>query len=582
MCGIIGLVGDIPVTRHLLEALTRLEYRGYDSSGIALFEQGVMVRYRTKGTLHELKKKVPLSLSSTIGIGHTRWATHGVPDESNAHPHFSQNIALVHNGILEGYSTFKKHLLSKGYEFESETDTEVLTHLFDEAYNQAEGDLKSAVLRVLPQLKGNFAIAFLIKDRPDLMVVARHGSCPLVIGYGENQHSVSSDALGLVGIHSKLSYLEQDHWAILEKDRVQVFDFQGSSKTLEQKENPFVSFSTDRGAFEHFMLKEMHEQPRILQHLGQQCWKSLPELLGQSPKSVTILGCGTSYYAGWVAKYSLEKYLNVPVTLELASEFHLRRPVMTEGVTLILSQSGETADTLIAAEVAKSKGQILVSLVNVPYSSIARLSDIVLDTQAGPEIGVASTKSFVAQLWILNALAGAIPPPNLSQLMEQIFLLVPRIQAISKELALCQSMLYLGRGSSYPLALEGALKMKELAYIHAEGLALGELKHGSIALIDEHLPVIALAPQGPLFEKTLANLHEIMAREGWLIVITDSPTQTLGLSSLREVLTLPVSCEIAQPFLMTLVLQLLAYYTAYYRGCTIDKPRNLAKSVTVE
>lgn len=583
MCGIIGIVGHNPVAERMLDSLERLEYRGYDSSGIAVFQEDLLVRYRVVGTLANLRqrlKSVP-PLNGFTGIGHTRWATHGAPHESNAHPHFSHRIAVVHNGIIENFSVLKKMLLAKGYEFESETDSEVIAHLLDESYGRLK-DIRKVFLEVLPQLRGSFAIACLIKDHPQCLVVARRGTPPLVVGKGQKETAVSSDALGLMGITKECAYLKDDTWALLEPESITAYDFAGQTYELQYHSNPFNEFTLDRGQYPHYMLKEIHEQPLVIKSLVNRALPNMRILTGKDVSHVTILGCGTSFYAGWVGKYFLESHY--PVTLELASEFHYRRPRMIPGVTIALSQSGETADTLKAVEYAKSQGQEIISILNVPHSAIGRLSDHVIDTQAGLEVGVASTKSFVAQVWVMLALAGFNRGKDLPPLMEETLLLIPTIQAVAMKLASAQSLLYLGRGASYPMALEGALKMKELSYIHAEGMPAGELKHGSIALIDRSMPVVALAPYDDIFEKTVSNLHEIAAREGVMTILTDQEgSHRLGLSSVSDVLVLPSSpYPEYTPLLYALVLQLLAYYTALYKGCSIDKPRNLAKSVTVE
>lgn len=585
MCGIIGLVYKKPIISPLLKALERLEYRGYDSSGIVVLDsQGSLVRYRSVGMLSELKKHIP-PLEAEVGIGHTRWATHGAPHESNAHPLMSHHIAVVHNGIIENFSPLKKKLLAQGYVFESETDTEVIAHLLDFYYTLYNKDIKKTFLEVLPQLEGNFAIACLIKETPQKIITARKGSSPLVLGKGPDGWMVSSDVLGCAGLADHVYYMENNQWGYIEGEKIHTYTFSGVPVILPAHTNPFTHVAMDRGSFEHYMLKEIHEQSKIITHLAGQPLINLDALspLGM-PAHLTLLGCGTSFYAAWVGKYFLEHIC--PVTLELASEFHYRSPVMLPGMTMALSQSGETADTLKAMEYAKSQSQTLCSIVNIPYSSIARLSDHVIETHAGPEIGVASTKSFMAQLWILMMLAGRVGPQThgLPQMMEHTLLLIPAIQNLAKDIAHATSILYLGRGPSYPLALEGALKMKELAYIHAEGIAAGELKHGPIALIDRSVPVIVLAPYDNVFDKTVSNLHEIAARQGRLWVITDEKgVLDLGLSASCETLVLPSPPnDVFFPFLSALILQLIAYYTALYRGCSIDKPRNLAKSVTVE
>lgn len=582
MCGIVGLIQEKSIIDPLLKALERLEYRGYDSAGLAIFEEKDLLRYRSVGSLAVLKQMLP-PLLGTVGIGHTRWATHGAPHESNAHPHCSGPIALVHNGIVENFAFLKKKLLMEGFEFESETDTEVIAHLLHFHYCQDYDPLR-AFSTVLSQLDGNFALACLIQGHENKIFIARKGSTPLIIGYGKQGHVVSSDALGCIGLADQISSLESETWAVLTLNEVKSYDFQGKSFVLSRQLNPCLAFAIDRGSFNHYMLKEIHEQASVVQRLLPQSFPSLRTMAGTASPSITLLGCGTSFYAGWVSKYYLEK--DYSVTLELASEFHYRKPTMLPGLTLALSQSGETADTLKAAAYAKSQHQVLASIVNTNHSSLARVSDWVLEMQAGPEVGVASTKSFVAQLWVLMQLAG-LPTEqalDLPGLMEQTLLLMPDIQGLARSFMHTSNLLYLGRGPSYPLALEGALKMKELSYIHAEGMAAGELKHGPIALIDKSFPVILLAPYDGVFEKTLSTLHEISARDGNVVVLTDEQGAChMGLSAVREVLILPFTpYEKLHPFLYVLVLQLLAYYTALYRGCPIDKPRNLAKSVTVE
>lgn len=593
MCGIMGLISTKPVLSKILAGLERLEYRGYDSAGIAVIENGEMKRCRSVGFLENLRKKVP-AFTATVGIGHTRWATHGAPHEFNAHPHFSQHVAVVHNGIIENFSQLKTELLSKGVEFESETDTEVVAHLLDVALELFPEDIKEAFQWVLSRLKGSFSLVVLFKEYPNVLAVARQGSSPLVVGYGKEEMIVSSDALGLMGLADRVVYLEDQNWGLLTLQEVQLFDFQGKSVPLNIMSNPVISLSLERGGFQHYMLKEIHEQSSLVKKWLRHEEQDRLSLEDISLDRITFLGCGTAFYAGYVGKYYWEKILNIPISMELASEFHYRTPPLhPEGIIFAISQSGETADTLQAAEYARKKGQKIFAIVNVPQSSLARTADRVFYTHAGPEIGVASTKAFMAQVWVLLMLAlsrnkaekDRMTPAleELPLLMEQTFLLIPRIQKIAQGLVGKNSILFLGRGINYVLSLEGALKMKEISYIHAEGLPLGELKHGSLALIDEAMPTIVLAPYDSVFEKTLSNIHEISARSSSTLVITDDRgVHRMGGTGVQEILVMPSADPLLTPFISTLVLQLLSYYTAFYQGDSIDKPRHLAKSVTVE
>ena len=581
MCGIVGMIHKTGMVPLLLESLKRLEYRGYDSSGIALFHQDELVRYRALGPLADLEQVVP-NIHATTGIGHTRWATHGAPSVRNAHPHFSNRIGVVHNGIIENFSGLKAQLQEQGYVFSSDTDTEVIAHLIDSLYVD-RGDALGAFCGAIAQLEGNFSIACMISGWADRILVARRGTPPLLLGKGPLGHSISSDALGLVDVADHIVYLEPDTYAVVGLDGVQVYNWSGHPVDVLWMVQPLQSRGCDQGAYPHFMRKEIDEQADVL---GLLLTRRMPSLADIAPNQdhVSLLGCGTSFYAAWVGKYILEKEYRI--TLELASEFSYRLPKMTPGFTLALSQSGETADTLKAVSYAQSQGQKIVALVNAPHSSLARCADYVLDMQAGPEIGVASTKAFTAQLWLLFALAGvdATRARDLPDRMRQTLALAPEIERLANILGAASSILYMGRGVSYPIALEGALKMKELSYIHAEGLAAGELKHGSLALVDENMPIVFLAPADGVFQKSLGNIHEIIARKGRIFVITDAiGAASMPEEGISEILVLPDAPEeIFNPFLQTIVLQLLAYYTALCRGCSIDKPRNLAKSVTVE
>jgi len=582
VCGIVGMIHAESVMTALVPALRRLEYRGYDSAGIALLDQNQLTRHRVLGVLDQLTGDMPKDWDAKTGMGHTRWATHGEPSVRNAHPHFSHRVAIVHNGIVDNFQTLKTDLLNKGYAFASDTDTEVIAHLID-SYLERGYDPVDAFSVAIQQLEGNFAMACMISHWQDALLVARRGTPPLLVGKGPMGYSIGSDALGLVDVSDHLAYLEGDSWAIVTQDSAKVYDFSGERKPLNWQKQMLHHQSCNQGDYAHFMRKEMDEQPDVIARLLSQPTPTLAQLYPDL-NHVSLLGCGTSFYAAWIGKYVLEQRYGV--TLELASEFSYRHAIMSPGVTLALSQSGETADTLKAVAYAKNQGQKLISLVNAPYSSLARCSDHVLDMQAGPEIGVASTKAFTAQLWLLFALAGITPDraQHLPQSMRQALQLAPDIRRWATALADESNMLYLGRGVSYPVALEGALKMKELSYIHAEGLAAGELKHGSLALVDQTIPIIFLAPHDAIFDKTLGNIHEIIARKGRLHVITDQAgAEKMPAVGLTQCLILPDAPDpIFNPFIQTMALQLLAYYTALERGCSIDKPRNLAKSVTVE
>ena len=587
MCGIVGILGTNACIDHVMSGMQRLEYRGYDSSGMATLIEGGIHIIRAVGDFCELKKIVPAEWGAArVGIGHTRWATHGRPSVDNAHPQSSHRVTLVHNGIIENAADIHSFLKDKGYTFSSQTDTESIVHLLDWHYGQT-GSIRQSMISLLKDLKGSFAIACLLKGCVDSLVVARRGTPPLLIGYNQECVAISSDALGLPHSTKEISYMPSGSWAVInDQVGVCVYDEQGHSLFLKRQENKTLYSACERNAFPHFMLKEIHEQPTIIEHLMANSVPTLDVLQrDEHCRHVTLLGCGTSFYAAWAGKYFLEE--KVPVSLELASEFHYRRPPMLSGLSLALSQSGETADTLKAMAYAKEKGQNLACIVNAPHSSLARMSQSVFSMHAGLEIGVASTKSFTAQLWILLAMSGVRVQDcqDLPALLEKTIALSEEIKDVARLLQHSISILYVGRGGYYPIALEGALKMKELSYIHAEGLAAGELKHGTIALIDDTMPVVVVAPHDNLFDKTLSTLYEIDARKGRLIVITDpkGQAQLKGTGMEYQSIMLP-DCQHAhlKPFVSVVALQLLAYHTAFLRGCSIDKPRNLAKSVTVE
>lgn len=608
MCGIVGILGRAPVAGQVVDALKRLEYRGYDSAGVATLENGHLARRRAEGKLRNLETRLDREpLFGTIGIGHTRWATHGRPNEINAHPHATDKLAVVHNGIIENFRELRRSLEAEGVVFETETDTEVVAQLVT---HEMRGGAKpaEAVAAVLPRLRGAFALAFLFDGEENLLIGARRGS-PLAVGYGDGEMFLGSDALALAPFTDDLTYLEEGDWAILTRASVEIRDESGAVVGRPRQRIAAGAFMAEKGNYRHFMAKEIHEQPevvgRTLAHYvemasGQVCrpadlpfdWKTLDR--------VTISACGTAYYAGLVAKYWFERLARLPVEIDVASEFRYREaPLTSGGLALFVSQSGETADTLASLRYAKTQGQHILSVVNVPTSTIARESDVIAQTLAGPEIGVASTKAFTCQLTVLFCLAiqagkargiltsaeeGALVRAliSLPGLMTEAMKLEPQIELLARELSKARDVLYLGRGTSYPLALEGALKLKEISYIHAEGYAAGELKHGPIALIDESVPVIVVAPHDSIYEKTVSNMQEVAARGGRIVLITDAKgAHEAGIDTLAT-LVMPDCHPAAAPILHALPVQMLAYHTAVFMGKDVDQPRNLAKSVTVE
>jgi glucosamine--fructose-6-phosphate aminotransferase (isomerizing) len=607
MCGIIGIIGKAPVAPLLVDGLRRLEYRGYDSAGIATLVNGSIGRRRAEGKLNNLAALLDKDpIEGTIGIGHTRWATHGRPTEANAHPHANDRVALVHNGIIENFQELRSELAQKGHKFETETDTEVIVHLLTEFLNQ-QMTPQEAVSESLVRLQGAFALAIVFAGRHDLMVGARAGS-PLAVGYGDGEMYLGSDALALAPLTDRITYLEEGDWVELTRDNAIVHDGTGAVVKREIKQTAVSGALIGKGQYRHFMQKEIFEQPAVIGDTMRSYFNpvqrsiELPEMpfdLGKLPR-ITISACGTAYLAGWVAKYWLEQIARQPVELDIASEFRYREAPMPEGgVSLFISQSGETIDTLAALHYACAQGQKILSVVNVPDSAIARASDMVLQTVAGPEIGVASTKAFTTQLTVLACLAiavgrarGAIGPEAEAELstaltevparVAEILNHDERIKEIAQFVAEARDVLYLGRGSMYPIALEGALKLKEISYIHAEGYAAGEMKHGPIALIDETVPVIVCAPSGPLFEKTASNVQEVVARGGQVILISDKAgIEKVGETAVTSI-EMPTIHPFVAPILYSLPVQLLAYHTAVIKGTDVDQPRNLAKSVTVE
>lgn len=607
MCGIIGIIGNAPVAPLLLDGLKRLEYRGYDSAGIATLVNGSMDRRRAEGKLHNLATLLESEpVEGTIGIGHTRWATHGRPTEANAHPHASDLVSVVHNGIIENFQELRAELSEAKHVFETETDTEVVVHLVSE-YLKQQMSPQDAVAKALARLEGAFALAIIFTGRHDLMIGARRGS-PLAVGYGDGEMYLGSDALALAPLTDRISYLEEGDWVELTRDNAVVHDASNAVVEREIKQTAMSGAMIGKGQYRHFMQKEIFEQPAVIGDtlhsflnpatLSVQL-PSLPFDLSKVSR-FTFIACGTAFYAGMVAKYWFEQVARQPVETDIASEFRYREaPMPKDGVSVYISQSGETIDTLAALKYAQSQDQKILSIVNVPESAIARASDAVLPTQAGPEIGVASTKAFTTQLTVLACLAiatararGAIDVARERELSAALMEVPARIaevlnhdeaiREISHDIAEARDVLYLGRGTLYPIAMEGALKLKEISYIHAEGYAAGEMKHGPIALIDEAVPIIACAPSGPLFEKTASNLQEVHARGGKIILLSDKQ----GLAKAGELavhtIELPKIDPFVAPILYSIPIQLLAYHTAVLKGTDVDQPRNLAKSVTVE
>jgi glucosamine--fructose-6-phosphate aminotransferase (isomerizing) len=607
MCGIIGIVGSDPVADRLVEGLRRMEYRGYDSAGLCTISDGELVRRRASGKLANLVEVLGAEpAAGTVGIAHTRWATHGAPTTSNAHPHMTDELALVHNGIIENYKSLRDELKGENRTFKSETDTEIVAHLISV---RIENGLtpQEAVAEVLPKLRGAFSLAITFRRFPDILIGARLGS-PLVVGYGDGEMYLGSDALALAHLTQQISYLEEGDWAVISQDGAQIFDAENNPVERETRHSGASAAAVEKGNFHHFMQKEIFEQPTAVE-------QTLTSYLRRSDNSValpqfdfdlsaikrlTIVACGTSYYAGLVAKYWFEHFAKLPVDVDVASEFRYRDPVLEDGgLALFISQSGETADTLAALRHCKQAGQTIGVVVNVPTSTMAREADLLLPTHAGPEIGVASTKAFTCQLAVLAALAAhmAVVKGRISREEEkevvQHLLEVPAslnaaldhdqdIAAMAHMIAPARDVLYLGRGQDFPLAMEGALKLKEISYIHAEGYASGEMKHGPIALIDEKVPVIVIAPSGPLFEKTVSNMEEVRARGGKIVLISDTEGLAEAGEGCMATIEMPKVDPLIAPMVYAIPVQLLAYHVACVKGTDIDQPRNLAKSVTVE
>ncbi len=607
MCGIVGIVGREEVTPRLLEGLKRLEYRGYDSAGLCTIVDDRLDRRRAEGKLANLIEEVRSHpLHGTVGIAHTRWATHGAPTVDNAHPHATGEVALVHNGIIENFRPLRDELIAEGRSFTSQTDTEVVAHLIS---REIEGgaEPRDAVSRTLKRLHGAFALAILCRRYPDMLIGARLGS-PLVVGYGEGETYLGSDALALAPLTQRISYLEEGDWVIITREGAQIYDRDDNPVDRPITNSRASAAAVEKGNHRHYMQKEIFEQPIVVAQTLQSYLRSyeqqvaLPDMefsFADVPR-ITVVACGTSFYAGMVAKYWLEQFARVPVELDIASEFRYRQPVLEPGgLALFISQSGETADTLAALRHARAEGQKIAVVVNVPTSSMAREADLLLPTRAGPEIGVASTKAFTCQLAVLAALATKVARDKgrLTEAEEREIVghlnEAPAamnaalghdrtIQRIAPLVAKARDVLYLGRGLDYPMALEGALKLKEISYIHAEGYAAGEMKHGPIALIDEHVPIIVLAPSGPLFEKTVSNMQEVQARGGKVILISDAEGIAAGGEGTIATIEMPKVHPLIAPLVYAIPVQLLAYHVAVAKGTDVDQPRNLAKSVTVE
>lgn len=607
MCGIIGIVGSDPVADRLVEGLRRMEYRGYDSAGLCTISDGELVRRRASGKLANLVEVLGAEpAAGTVGIAHTRWATHGAPTTSNAHPHMTDELALVHNGIIENYKSLRDELKGENRTYKSETDTEIVAHLISV---RIENGLtpQEAVAEVLPKLRGAFSLAITFRRFPDILIGARLGS-PLVVGYGDGEMYLGSDALALAHLTQQISYLEEGDWAVISQKGAEIFDAENNPVERETRHSGASAAAVEKGNFHHFMQKEIFEQPTaVAQTLTSYLRRSdnsvaLPQFDFDlsAIKRLTIVACGTSYYAGLVAKYWFEHFAKLPVDVDVASEFRYRDPVLEDGgLALFISQSGETADTLAALRHCKQAGQTIGVVVNVPTSTMAREADLLLPTHAGPEIGVASTKAFTCQLAVLAALAAhmAVVKGRMSREEEkevvQHLLEVPAslnaaldhdedIAAMAHLIAPARDVLYLGRGQDFPLAMEGALKLKEISYIHAEGYASGEMKHGPIALIDEKVPVIVIAPSGPLFEKTVSNMEEVRARGGKIVLISDAEGLAEAGEGCMATIEMPKVHPLIAPMVYAIPVQLLAYHVACVKGTDIDQPRNLAKSVTVE
>ena len=607
MCGIIGIVGREPVAERLVEGLRRMEYRGYDSAGVCTVDGGQLIRRRAEGKLANLARVLMTDpAAGNTGIAHTRWATHGAPNTANAHPHATDEVALVHNGIIENFKALREELTARGRRFESETDTEVVAHLISELV-EAGHSPQEAVKAVLPRLRGAFALAIAFRAAPDLLIGARLGS-PLVVGYGDGETFLGSDALALAPLTQRISYLEEGDWVVITQGNAEVFDRDNQPVTREITVSGLTSLSVDKGNHRHFMQKEIYEQPIVVAQTLRSYLRPLEEMVAlpqmdfdlSSVGRVAIVACGTASYVGMIGKYWIEALARIPVEVDVASEYRYRDPILTaDTLGVVVSQSGETADTLAALRHMKAGGVTTAGIINVPTSSMAREVDLLMPTHAGPEIGVASTKAFTCQLAVMAALAVNLARAkgrlsrdeereivgHLNEVPAALNAALARdeaIAAMAPTIAGARDVLYLGRGQDYPLALEGALKLKEISYIHAEGYASGEMKHGPIALIDENVPLIVIAPAGPLFEKTVSNMHEAMARGAKVVLISDAQGIAEAGEHAIATIEMPHVHPLIAPMVYAVPVQLLAYHVAVAKGTDVDQPRNLAKSVTVE
>lgn len=607
MCGIVGILGRENVADRLLDGLKRLEYRGYDSAGIATIHEGRVERRRAPGKLANLAKKLAEEpLSGTIGIAHTRWATHGAPTEDNAHPHQAGRVVVIHNGIIENFKPLRDELVADGRTFRSQTDTEVVAHLIDRAYVET-GDPVAAVRDVLPRLHGAFAFAILFEDQPELLIGARLGS-PLVVGQGDGESYLGSDALSLAPLTQKIAYLDEGDWVVIRPGETQVYDVENNPVDRPITLSGITGALIDKGNHRHFMQKEIYEQPVVVAQTLRSYLRPLEARVAlpdmefdlSTVERVVIVACGTASYVGMIGKYWIEQFARLPVEVDVASEYRYRDPVLLPNTLgVVVSQSGETADTLAALRHMKNGGVTTAGIINVPTSSMAREVDLLMPTHAGPEIGVASTKAFTCQLAVMAALAvnlarakGKLSAENEAEIVEHLTEIPAainaalshdeEIEAMAGTIANARDVLYLGRGPDYPLALEGALKLKEISYIHAEGYASGEMKHGPIALIDDSVPLIVLAPSGPLFDKTVSNMQEAQARGAQVVLISDADGLAQAGDDAVATIEMPKVHPLIAPIVYAVPVQLLAYHVAVAKGTDVDQPRNLAKSVTVE
>ena len=606
MCGIIGITSSKPVSSAIINSLRKLEYRGYDSAGLATLSGGVINEVKSEGRVENLEKNIAIkNMQGSVGIGHVRWATHGIPNTVNAHPHSSNNVSIVHNGIIENSTILKKFLISKGHKFKSQTDTEVIVHLITEYLKK--NDLKNSIIKMLNQLHGSFALGIIFKDQPDLIVGARRGS-PLAVGYGPNENYLGSDSYALKSMTNKISYLNDGEFCILKKNIVEFYNEEGVKVNKKVLELSSSEQDYDKGDFKHFMAKEIEEQPTTLKNCIKEYIDNINNEINiynfpwdlKKISSITLVGCGTAYHSCVMAKYWFEELSSLDVTIDIASEFRYRKNRFKKDILYVfVSQSGETADTYAALNLCNKNNMKTCSIVNVIESSIARDANFVLPIHCGPEIGVASTKAFLGQMLVLYILCLKLSVlnkdldkktyvnkikdlKNLPKLIEETLLTESKIQTISSTFTDAKGSMFLGRGFSYPIALEGALKLKELAYVHAEGYPAGEMKHGPLALIEDGMPVVVLAPRDNYYQKTISNMQEVIARGAKVLLITNKSKDEVMSENIWQTIEVESANDDLLPFLLTVPLQKLAYYSALKKGYDIDKPRNLAKSVTVE